>query len=84
VTVVLAVRCSDGLVIASDSQITEGDRDVSYPAQKLHPLGDHAAWGGSGARSVLLDLETEFDRSAAAILEADDVGRELQSRVIPS
>jgi proteasome beta subunit len=83
VTVVLAVRCSDGLVIGSDSQITEGDRDVSYPAQKLHPLGDHAAWGGSGARSVLLDLETEFSASSAAILEADDVGRELQSRVIP-
>jgi proteasome beta subunit len=83
VTVVLAVRCSNGLVIASDSQITEGDRDVSYPAQKLHPLGEHAAWGGSGARSVLLDLERVYSDSAAAILDAEDVGRALQSRTIP-
>jgi proteasome beta subunit len=83
VTVVLALRCNNGLVIASDSQITEGDRDVSYPAPKLHPLGDNAAWGGSGARSVLLDLQHVFADNAAAILEAEDVGRALQSRTIP-
>jgi proteasome beta subunit len=83
VTVVLSMLCADGIVIASDSQITEGDRAVSYPAQKLHPLGDGAAWGGSGARSVLLDLEKDFDSSSAAILESDDIGRALQERVIP-
>jgi proteasome beta subunit len=83
VTVVLSMLCSDGIVIGSDSQITEGDRAVSYPAPKLHPLGEHAAWGGSGARSVLLDLEKDFDRAAAAILEADDIGRALQERVLP-
>jgi proteasome beta subunit len=83
VTVVLSMLCADGIVIGSDSQITEGDRAVSYPAQKLHPLGDHAAWGGSGARSVLLDLEKDFAGSAAAILEADDIGHALQERVLP-
>jgi proteasome beta subunit len=83
VTVVLSLLCSNGLVIASDSQITEGDRSVSYPAPKLHPLGERAAWGGSGARSVLLDLQKEFGSSAAAILEADDIGHALQSTVLP-
>jgi proteasome beta subunit len=83
VTVVLSMLCADGIVIASDSQITEGDRAVSYPAQKLHPLGDGAAWGGSGARSVLLDLQKDFESSSAAILEADDIGHALQERVIP-
>jgi proteasome beta subunit len=83
VTVVLSMLCADGIVIASDSQITEGDRAVSYPAQKLHQLGDGAAWGGSGARSVLLDLEKDFASSSAAILEADDIGHALQERVIP-
>ena len=48
-TVVLAVRCQDGVVVASDSQITDSDRGMSYPAQKLHELGSHGAWGGSGA-----------------------------------
>ena len=83
VTVVLALKCSDGVVLAADSQITDPARGLSYPAQKLHPFGETAAWGGSGARAVLLELEGEFDRGAAAVLGADNVGRELQERVVP-
>jgi proteasome beta subunit len=83
VTVVLAVVCSDGVVIGADSQITNVGQGMSYPAQKLHPLGETAAWGGSGARAVLFDLERIFNGSAEAILESDDVGRALQERVLP-
>jgi proteasome beta subunit len=83
VTVVLALVCSDGVVMAADSQITDSDRGMSFPAQKLHPLGDCAAWGGSGARGVLTDVGKNFDESAEAILAGDDVARELQERVIP-
>jgi 20S proteasome alpha/beta subunit len=83
VTVVLALRCADGLVMASDSQITDPARGVSYPAQKLHPLGDHAAWGGSGSRAVLYDLEQIFNAEADAIVEASDVGHALQQKVLP-
>ena len=82
-TVVVAIRCSDGVVIGSDSQITETGRGLSYPGQKLHHLGDRAAWGGSGARSVLLEVRQVFDESSAAILDADDIGRALQGRVLP-
>ncbi len=82
-TVVLALKCADGVVLAADSQITDPARGLSYPAQKLHPFGETAAWGGSGARAVLVELEGEFDRGAAAVLGADDVGRELQQRVVP-
>ena len=59
-TVVLALRCADGVVMASDSQITDSARGLSYPAQKLHTLGSHAAWGGSGSRAVLYDVEQIF------------------------
>jgi proteasome beta subunit len=83
VTVVLAVRCKDGLVLGSDSQITESDRGMSYPARKLHPLGDGAAWGGSGARSVLHDLEVQFAEEAEEIVGNRDVARALQERVVP-
>jgi proteasome beta subunit len=83
VTVVLAVRCEDGLVIGSDSQITESDRGMSYPARKLHTLGSGAAWGGSGARSVLHDLEVLFEAEAEEIVGARDVARALQERVVP-
>jgi 20S proteasome alpha/beta subunit len=82
-TVVLAVRCRDGLVIGSDSQITEADRGMSFPAQKLHELGPSAAWGGSGARSVLFDVEALFTAEAEEILGSRDVGRALQERVLP-
>lgn len=82
-TVVLSLMCADGVVMAADTQITEKDRGMSYPGRKLHPLGDHAAWGGSGARAVQIDLQKIFDDSAAAILESDDVAREIQERVIP-
>jgi proteasome beta subunit len=83
VTVVLAVRCDDGIVLGSDSQITESDRGMSYPARKLHPLGDHAAWGGSGARSVLHDVEVLFEQECDQIVGARDVARAVQERVVP-
>ena len=82
-TVVLALRCADGLVLAADSQITDSDRGLSYPARKLHALGDRAAWGGSGARAVLTELEGMFDANPAAVVEAGDVGQALADAVLP-
>ncbi|MET0967007.1 MAG: proteasome protein [Nakamurella sp.] len=82
-TVVLALRCADGLVLAADSQVTDSARGMSYPSQKLHPLGESAAWGGSGARAVLNELKDVFDGCAAALLAADNVGRAVQEQVVP-
>jgi len=82
-TVVLALRCADGLVLGADSQITDADRGLSYPARKLHGLGDHAAWGGSGARAVLTELEGMFDANPTPIVEASDPGHALQDAVLP-
>ena len=82
-TVVLALRCADGVVLGSDSQITDSARGLSYPAQKLHPFGDQAAWGGSGSRAVLYDLEQLFDGCAAAVLGSENIGHAVQERVVP-
>jgi proteasome beta subunit len=82
-TVVIALRCADGLVVGADSQITDSARGLSYPARKLHPLGETAAWGGSGSRAVLTELEGLFDANPAAVLEAGDVAQALQERVLP-
>ncbi|MDT5184031.1 MAG: proteasome beta subunit [Mycobacterium sp.] len=82
-TVVLALLCADGLVLASDSQITDSARGLSYPAQKLHTLGKHAAWGGSGSRAVLYDLEQIFNAEPDAVVEAPNIGHALQERVLP-
>ena len=82
-TVVLATVCQDGVVLGSDSQITDKGRGMTYPAEKLHPLGEDAAWGGSGARSVLFDVERCFNDNSTAILKAPDIGRALQEHVLP-
>ncbi len=82
-TVVLALRCADGIVLASDSQISDPVRGLSYPAQKLHPLGGFAAWGGSGSRAVLHDIEQIFNDEAEAVIDAKNVGHALQARVLP-
>ena len=82
-TVVLALRCADGVVLGADSQVTDPGRGLSYPAQKLHALGKNAAWGGSGSRAVLHDIEQVFDAEPEAVVEAQDVGRALQARVLP-
>jgi proteasome beta subunit len=82
-TVVLALRCRDGIVLAADSQITDSARGLSYPSQKLHPLGETAAWGGSGARAVLTEVEQAFNANAAALLSSDNLGRAVQERVVP-
>ncbi len=82
-TVVLALKCADGIVLGADSQITDSARGLSYPAQKLHPFGDTAAWGGSGARAVLMELEELFVGAAPAVLVAENVGRAVQERVLP-
>ena len=82
-TVVLAIKCANGIAMASDSQITDPGRGLSYPAQKLHPMGSHAAWGGSGSRAVLYDLEQIFNAEAEAVVEAKNVGHAMQSRVVP-
>ena len=82
-TVVLAIKCANGIAMASDSQITDPGRGISYPAQKLHPMGSHAAWGGSGSRAVLYDVEQIFTAEAEAIVEAKNLGHAMQSRVVP-
>ena len=82
-TVVLAIKCANGIAMASDSQITDPSRGLSYPAQKLHPLGKYAAWGGSGSRAVLYDVEQIFDAEAEAVVQAENVGHALQARVVP-
>ena len=48
-TVVLALRCADGLVLAADSQITDSARGLSYPSQKLHALRRPPAPGAAAA-----------------------------------
>ncbi|MGV0875396.1 hypothetical protein ABQF13_24725 [Mycolicibacterium sp. XJ879] len=57
-TVVLALRCADGLVMGSVSQITDPGRGLSYPAQKLHMMGKRAAWAAAVPVLDALDVSS--------------------------
>jgi 20S proteasome alpha/beta subunit len=57
-TVVLAVACAEGVVIASDGQATDmsgGNLAVATKStvQKLFTLGDHVAWGATGSGGLI-------------------------------
>lgn len=50
-TLVLAIPCSDGVVLASDGQITMGN--VRAVGQKLYRLNNYCAWGASGELALI-------------------------------
>lgn len=57
-TVVLAVKCAEGIVLGSDSQSTDtSGGNIAHATrstvQKLFPLGTHIAWGATGSGGVI-------------------------------
>jgi len=50
-TLILAIPATDGLVMASDSQITTGE--VRTPGQKIHRLNDRCLWAGAGELALV-------------------------------
>ena len=50
-TLILTIATADGLVLASDSQITTGE--VRTPGQKIHRLNDRCLWAGAGELALV-------------------------------
>jgi 20S proteasome alpha/beta subunit len=50
-TLILAIPAADGLVMASDGQITVGE--VRTPGKKIHSLNERAAWAGAGELALV-------------------------------
>lgn len=72
-TLVLALICTDGIIMASDGQSTfpTGAGPMRLPSEKIHAVGSRLLWGGSGDVGllqkigvVLCDL-SEYDLSRA-------------------
>ena len=77
-TIVIALSCSDGVVMASDSQAVEMAAGVRWNVQKVFQLSDRAVWGGTG------DTQTigEIDRSLQTFRPQIDGGADL-TQVLP-
>jgi len=50
-TLILAVPTTNGIVLASDGQITSGE--VRAPGEKLFRLNKHCAWAGAGELALV-------------------------------
>jgi 20S proteasome alpha/beta subunit len=58
-TLILAIPATDGLVMASDSQITTGE--VRTPGQKIHRLNDRCLWAGAGELALVQRVEEHLE-----------------------
>jgi proteasome beta subunit len=81
-TVILALKCANGLVVASDNQSTE-DIGVRGRAKKIFRISDKIVWGGSGFSNVISDLHATYVSSASSIDAADDPSDMVRSLSFP-
>jgi 20S proteasome alpha/beta subunit len=72
-TIVIALACSDGVVMASDSQASEIAAGVRWNVTKVFQLSDSAVWGGTGDGQTI----TEIDHALQAIRPQVEAGGNL-------
>jgi proteasome beta subunit len=84
-TLVLAVRCREGVVLASDGQATTeaAGQPTRQPVRKLFSIGDRIAWGAAGSLGLQQTLAAELARREDELLGAPDPREALASAVIP-
>jgi proteasome beta subunit len=56
-TIVIALSCSDGVVMASDSQASEMAAGVRFNVQKIFQLSSRAVWGGTGDTQTIGEID---------------------------
>jgi 20S proteasome alpha/beta subunit len=85
VTLVLALRCRDGIVLASDGQATSeaAGQPTRQPVRKLFDLGGRIAWGAAGSVGLQQALEDELAARGPDVVAAPDPRRALVDVVIP-
>jgi proteasome beta subunit len=85
-TLVLALRCRDGVVLASDGQATTdaAGQPTRQPVRKLFDLGGRVAWGAAGSVGLQQTLLAELAaRDLIAASATRELRRALTETVIP-
>lgn len=82
-TLVIALSCSDGVVMASDSQTTEEYSDVRYSIDKIFDLAGHAVWAGAGDQQTVLDINEALTEARDTIATAPNRPQALVDAVKP-
>ncbi len=84
-TLVLAIRCREGVVLASDGQATTdaAGQPTRQPVQKLFDLGGRIAWGAAGSVGLQQALAEGLAAKRDAIVAAEDPRPSIVEIVIP-
>lgn len=84
-TLVLAIRCSEGVVLASDGQVTAdtAGQPTKAPARKLFDVGGRLAWGAAGSAGLQQTLRSELAGLNGHATDAQQLRERLASIVIP-
>ncbi len=85
-TLVLAIRCREGIVLASDGQATTTDvagQPTRQPVRKLFTLGRRIAWGAAGSLGLAQTLAAELARREDELLCTPDPRAMLARIAIP-
>jgi len=62
-TLIIALACADGVVLASDSQATTGSAGgpIRIITEKIKPRGKQSLWAASGTIGIIQKIESIFD-----------------------
>jgi proteasome beta subunit len=82
-TIVIALSCNDGVVMASDSQATETTAGVRYNVQKIFQLSTRAVWGGTGDSQTISDIDQALQAFGPQIEGAADLTQVLPVVIRP-
>src|SRR5712692_8047552 len=82
-TVIVAARCRDGAIMASDSQATEMVAGVRWDVQKVFPLTARAVWGASGLSSVIDDVRREIESSSETLAKTSNLMNSFRGLIHP-
>jgi 20S proteasome alpha/beta subunit len=86
-TLVLAIRCREGIVLASDGQrIADGaGQPTKHPARKLFDLGGRVAWGAAGSVGLQQTLHERLGQVAPTLSSGEPaaVRERLVEAVVP-
>jgi 20S proteasome alpha/beta subunit len=84
-TLVLALRCREGVVLASDGQATSdaAGQPTRAPVRKLFDVGGRVAWGSAGSIGLQQTLQAELGALNGHADDAGQLRRRLASVVVP-
>lgn len=85
-TLIIALCCTDGVIMASDSQATESTGNVRWEVEKIFQMSTHAVMGGSGMDAALTEIRKDVEEKSGLLdqmEESKDIDQSIVSIVKP-